>query len=244
MVVDLAHIKGIDLSAIDAAFLEGEPSTSRRDFKHPKLRQFPRRGSKIKWLAFLGSGREGMVFKVSINDGDPVALKVFWRAKRPTQPSPKGPGPMVLDWPFEDESITAALLQMMQCTMADDDTKAANGANRTITIKNEPKTAAEAKENLCIVDDVDWHWAIIYEFVPGKDQDTDIGQRHLSFFHSVGFALGPYKCDNWHGGRLIDLNDIRTPYGIGWMKSSVRHRDAKTWFSTLGPKKAGRRRNV
>lgn len=193
---------------------------------------------------------------------------------------------MVLDWPFEDESITAALLQMMQCAMADDDTKAANDANRTITVKNGPKTAAEAKENLCafsdearqlpgtevqhpdrvqpppfpplpkcygwttirrdefpsiripvggIVDDVDWHWAIIYEFVLEKDQDTDIGQRHLSFFHSVGFALGPYKFDNWHGGRLIDLNDIRTPYGIGWMKSSVRHRDAKTWFSTLGP---------
>ncbi|KAH6972620.1 hypothetical protein EDB80DRAFT_743580 [Ilyonectria destructans] len=280
MAASLAKINKIDLPAIDETFLEGAPSTTLRDFKYPKLRQFPKRESQIQWLKFLGSGQEGMVFKVSIDDGDPVALKVFWRAKRPTQPSPKSPKPMILDWPFEDECITAALLEKMKWAMADDDTKVAAGANRTITVKKGPETAAEAIENLrafsdearqssetrakrpdrvppfpslpkCygwttvrrdellpipvvgVVDDVDWHWAIIYEFVPRTKQDTNIGQCHLDFFHAIGFALGPYKCDNWHGGRLIDLNDIRTPYGIGWTKSLVRHRDAEKWFSTL-----------
>lgn len=79
MAVGSAKINEVDLPAIDEAFLDGEPSTTRYDFEHPKLRQFPRRGSKIKWLDFLGYGREGMVFKASIGNGDPVALKVVRR---------------------------------------------------------------------------------------------------------------------------------------------------------------------
>ena len=29
--------------------------------------------------------------------------------------------------------------------------------------------------------EVDWHWAIVYEFVPSEEQDIEIGQAHLVF---------------------------------------------------------------
>ncbi|KAH7146194.1 hypothetical protein EDB81DRAFT_842429 [Dactylonectria macrodidyma] len=272
------------MPAIDGDFLDGLPSTTRSDFEDAKLRRFPGCGSEIQWLEFLGYGREGLVFKVTFGHGDPVALKVFWRAKRPAQPVPRSTEPMILDWPFEDECITAALLDQMKRAMADDDAKAAAGATRTIATVPGPRTVTEAIRNICafsdearqsprtgakhshwvypppfppvpncygwttihrdqipfinppvrsVVDDVDWHWAIVYELVPAGAQDISIGQLHLDFFYAVGLALGPYKCDNWHGGRLVDLNDIRTPYGIGWNRSLVRPRVANKWFLTL-----------
>ncbi|KAK7408899.1 hypothetical protein QQX98_008903 [Neonectria punicea] len=121
MDIGVVKINEIDLPAIDEAFLDSAPSTTQR---------------------------EGMVLKASIGDGDPVALKVFWRAKRPTQPSSTGPEPMFLDRPFEDECVTAALLEKMKWAMVDDDTKAVAGANRTIAIRCGPRTAAEAISNL------------------------------------------------------------------------------------------------
>ncbi|KAK7426509.1 hypothetical protein QQZ08_006967 [Neonectria magnoliae] len=72
----------------------------------------------------------------------------FWRAKRPTQLSPTGPEPIILDWPFEDEYVTAALLEKMKWAMADNDTEVVAGANRTIAVKSGPRTAAEAISNL------------------------------------------------------------------------------------------------
>ena len=83
------------------------------------------------------------------------------------------------------------------------------------------------------VDEVDWHWAIVYEYVPGQVQDNAVGQAHLDFFRAVGFSLGSYKPDNWHGGRLIDMNDIYSPFTRGWNKYTMEYRDAKEFFWTL-----------
>ncbi|KAJ9155214.1 hypothetical protein NKR23_g2126 [Pleurostoma richardsiae] len=78
----------------------------------------------------------------------------------------------------------------------------------------------------------DWHWAIIYEFVPKHAHDPEVGQRHLDFFYATGFALQPYWPDNWRGGRLVDFNDACSPFSKGWRKTAVRPRDAAKWFQT------------
>jgi hypothetical protein len=85
-----------------------------------------------------------------------------------------------------------------------------------------------------IVDgEVDWHWAIVYEYVPGAAQDLEVAQAHLDFFYALGFSMEAYKPDNWHGGRLVDFSDISSPFTVGWARTTVRPRDAKTWFWTL-----------
>jgi hypothetical protein len=85
-----------------------------------------------------------------------------------------------------------------------------------------------------IVDgEVDWHWAIIYEYVPGAAQDLEVAQAHLDFFYALGFSMEAYKPDNWRGGRLVDFNDISSPFTVGWTRTAVLPRDAKTWFWTL-----------
>jgi hypothetical protein len=50
---------------------------------------------------------------------------------------------------------------------------------------------------------VDWHWAIVYELVPGQPQDLDVAQRHLNFFYAIGFGMEAYKPDDWRGGRRL-----------------------------------------
>lgn len=90
-------------------------------------------------------------------------------------------------------------------------------------------------------DELDWHWAIVYELVPGAPQDLAVGQAHLDFFYAMRFAVQGYNPENWHGGRLIDMNDVSAPFTTGWRRPSITPRDAKTWFWTLdfenGPKR-------
>lgn len=81
----------------------------------------------------------------------------------------------------------------------------------------------------------DWHWALVYELVPRARPDIAVGQKHLTFFNAIGLALEQYKPDNWHGCRLVDYNDISSPFSKGWQRTAVRHRKAETWFSTLEP---------
>ncbi len=65
-----------DPPPIDESFFEGPPLTNRRDFKQARLRQFPICGSKIDWVEYLGHGEEGIVYKATIGDSDPIAVKV------------------------------------------------------------------------------------------------------------------------------------------------------------------------
>lgn len=77
-------------------------------------------------------------------------------------------------------------------------------------------------------------YAIIYEFVPPKEQDRSVAQVHLDFFYAVGFQVHPYKLDNWHGGRLIDQSDIWSVYQrAAWNGKYNQHKDAKVWMWTL-----------
>lgn len=82
--------------------------------------------------------------------------------------------------------------------------------------------------------DIDWHWALVYELVPGAPQDLAVGQAHLDFFYAMGFAMEAYKPDNWRGGRLVDFNDVSAPFSTGWRRSAIVSRDAGVWFWTLG----------
>ncbi len=61
---------------VDENTLNGPPLTTWNDFKHAKLRQFPGRGTQIEWLEYLGHGEEGIVYKASIGNGKPIAIKV------------------------------------------------------------------------------------------------------------------------------------------------------------------------
>lgn len=85
-----------------------------------------------------------------------------------------------------------------------------------------------------VYNEVNWHWALVYELVPGARQHLEVGQAHLDFFYAVGFAMEPYKPDNWHGGRLIDINDVCSPLTPGWSPTAVVPRNAKSWFCWLG----------
>ncbi|KAK5637587.1 hypothetical protein RRF57_013302 [Xylaria bambusicola] len=97
---------------VDENILNGPPPTTWDDFKHARLHQFPGRGTQIKWLDYLGHGEEGIVYKATIGNGDPVAVKVFWRTLRPNpQPLPQGNGFRAVEWPFEDESRIVALIE-------------------------------------------------------------------------------------------------------------------------------------
>ncbi|RMZ82253.1 hypothetical protein DV738_g1778, partial [Chaetothyriales sp. CBS 135597] len=81
---------------------------------------------------------------------------------------------------------------------------------------------------------LDWHWAIVYDFIPAGEPDLAIGQAHLDFFYLAGFDLYPYKHDNWRGGRLVDFGDLRSPLSRYW-SSPVRHDDALVWFKIKVP---------
>ncbi|KAH9909791.1 hypothetical protein F4778DRAFT_789104 [Xylariomycetidae sp. FL2044] len=261
---------------IDEDILNGRPPTAWHDFKHAKLRQFPVPATQIEWLEYLGHGEQGIVFKATAGNSDPVAVKVFWRTRQPIYRHPRGF--RLIDWPFKDESRTVALLEKLRWVMSD------MQANAAVKIVEGPKTSRDAFRNLhafsdegrqsprtstrhqltgpppfpplpaCygwmkipreslprldrpvwkeVDDDLDWHWAIVYELVPGATQDLAVGQMHLDFFYAIGFAMEAYKPDNWHGGRLVDLNDICSPFCRGWRAGSVYPREATTWFWTL-----------
>ncbi|KAG7287027.1 hypothetical protein NEMBOFW57_006527 [Staphylotrichum longicolle] len=260
--------------------LEGPPPTTWRDLKRPKLRRFPRHGEDITWLDYLGHGIAGLVFKVTIGGGDPVALKIFWRTRRPRpRLLPTGKGYTQDEWPLEDESHNVALLEKLEYLINNPDDE------RPLPILRRPKTLADVVANLrgfsdevrdspvipplpedpirmpdfpplpacygwttvhrdeiphlvpAASDHVDgelgWHWAIVYELVPGAPQDLAVGQAHLDFFYAMGFAMQGYNPDNWRGGRLIDMNDLSASFSTGWRRPSIIPRDAKEWFWTL-----------
>ncbi|KAJ8126183.1 hypothetical protein O1611_g7455 [Lasiodiplodia mahajangana] len=248
---------------IDENILNGPPSTTWKDFKHAKLRQFPGDGTQIKWLEYLGHGAEGIVYKATIEDGDPVAIKVFWRTMRPKpQPLPRGNGFRAVEWPFEDESRTVALIEKIKWVMSNTETN----PDQFVKIRKGPKTFRDAIRNLysfsdegrqslktstrqdltdpppfpplpiCygwmriqrdrvprldppvrheVDDSLDWHWALVYEFVPGAKQDLVIGQLHLDFFYAIGFALEAYKPDNWQAGTLQEYASVKLTSGFG-----------------------------
>jgi len=83
----------------------------------------------------------------------------------------------------------------------------------------------------------DRSWALVYEYVPGSPQDRAVGQAHLDLFYALGFAMEEYKPDNWRGGRLVDHNDVCSPFTRGWTRYGVYRRDAEKWFWTLEFKK-------
>ncbi|KAI1174874.1 hypothetical protein F4777DRAFT_579612 [Nemania sp. FL0916] len=265
--------------AIDENTLTGPPPTNWHEFKHPKLRQFPGHGARIKWLKYLGCGSEGIVFKARFGDGDPVAVKVFWLTLRPRYQCPMGKFKYDT-WPFEHESRNVALMEKIRWVMSNTGTN----PNGSFKIREGPKTRYDALRNLysfsdesrqsaqtstrqgvtdappfpplpkcfgwmriqrdqvphvrphvegLVNDDVDWHWATIYEFVPGRTQDLVVGQAHLDFFYAMGFSVQPYKPNNWHGGRLVDCNDISTAVSGAWHPTFVHDFEAQEYFWTL-----------
>ncbi len=78
-----------------------------------------------------------------------------------------------------------------------------------------------------------WRWALVYEYVPQTDQDITTIQQHLDFFFAVGFDMAPWNPYNWHGGRLVDMNDVCSAFNKNWKQRRVCKRDARHWFRVL-----------
>ncbi|KAI0424630.1 hypothetical protein F5Y09DRAFT_323863, partial [Xylaria sp. FL1042] len=138
-----SHSPPVD-APVDDNILDGPALTTWHAFKHAKLRQFPGHGKQIEWLEYLGHGREGIVYKASIGNGDPVAVKVFWRSLRPNPiPLPRG-GFRAVGWPFEDESRTIALTEKIKWVMS---------TNPEVKIRKGPKTYEDAVHNFYLFSD-------------------------------------------------------------------------------------------
>ncbi|KAI1823414.1 hypothetical protein F4861DRAFT_549768 [Xylaria intraflava] len=211
--------------------LDGPPPTAWRDFKHPRLRQFPAHETRIRWLECLGLGQDGMVFKAAIGNHNPVAVKVFWDAERPRDPRQI--------WSFEEEARTAATLEKVKWVIESDN---------SIKINKAPQTRKNACYNLYLLSDqgrrhpaTDWGptdpprddlppfppLPTCYGWMKLPHRRLPRLSRWTSMPMEVNepdwyLLLGdcPFRPHNWHGGRLIDMNDISIPFpkGRGWWK--------------------------
>ncbi|KAK0702713.1 hypothetical protein B0H67DRAFT_558328 [Lasiosphaeris hirsuta] len=68
------------------------------------------------------------------------------------------------------------------------------------------------------LDDSERCFAVVYEYVPEGDLDPEIVQRHLDFFYLAGFALMPFREENWRGNVLVDHSDLIPPQSLLWWK--------------------------
>lgn len=57
----------------------GDPSYEWQNFKHPKLRKYPKPLESLRFRNFIGAGEEGMVFRCWTKDNEEVAVKVVSR---------------------------------------------------------------------------------------------------------------------------------------------------------------------
>jgi hypothetical protein len=90
---------------------------------------------------------------------------------------------------------------------------------------------------------VDWHWAIVYDFIPAELEDVAVRQAHLDFFYAVGFTLEAYKFDNWRAGRLVDFGDVCSPLTRGWTPPYAPG-DARARLNTSGSVRPTVRQNT
>ncbi|KAI1495738.1 hypothetical protein F5X99DRAFT_108007 [Biscogniauxia marginata] len=71
-------------------------------------------------------------------------------------------------------------------------------------------------------DKVGWSWAIVYEYVPSAVPDIVLAQKFFDFSYDIGLVM-TFKADNWHGGRLVDMNDIKMPTTSSWQEDYFTH---------------------
>ncbi|RSL94406.1 hypothetical protein CDV31_014320 [Fusarium ambrosium] len=152
----------------------GDPPLDWEDFEKPRLRQFPGTRDDIRLRRFLGRGADGLIIKARIRGReDPVVIKTFFFNH---QPPPVGVdstvsfrriGPADPNslrerhyqfhnrskrepcrgaeryWAFERECINCTLLEKIESCF-----RRAKAAGRQIRLNPNPKTKAEALENL------------------------------------------------------------------------------------------------
>ncbi|KAI1300823.1 hypothetical protein F5Y03DRAFT_408180 [Xylaria venustula] len=124
-----------------SVYIDSNKSNNHKNFLPHR---FPGCGTQIEWLEYLGHGEEGIVYKATIGNGDPVAVKVFWRTLRPNpQPLPQGNGSRAVEWPFEDESRTIALIEKIEWVMS-----IKTNPERRVKTRKGPKTYKDAVRNL------------------------------------------------------------------------------------------------
>ncbi|KAK6846024.1 hypothetical protein PG987_001212 [Apiospora arundinis] len=71
--------------------------------------------------------------------------------------------------------------------------------------------------------DVDFHYALVYDYKPKRKTLDASMQDHLDFFYYAGFTLRPYREENWRAGTLVDMNDVASPFGPWWEWDEFRH---------------------
>ncbi|KAK3936886.1 hypothetical protein QBC46DRAFT_366585 [Diplogelasinospora grovesii] len=240
--------------------LEGAPGTPLDDFKHPKLRRFPRH-RQINWLEYLGHGEEGIVFKATIGGGNPVAVKVFWSTQRPALQQTYNGGVKQPEWPFEEECRTVALIEKMKWAM-----------QYPIHLDRKPETRHDAFKLLLAFGDERRHQSTEQDNLDNKAppppfppitachgwmtvRRDDLPQIdplvwkeideqldwHWAITSRIRIAAGQAHLDFFYatsssleayGGRLVDFADVCSPFTRGWAPPFAS-RDARKWFSTL-----------
>jgi len=83
------------------------------------------------------------------------------------------------------------------------------------------------------LDDSERCFAVVYEYVPEGDLDPEIVQRHLDFFYLAGFALMPFREDNWRGNVLVDHSDLIPPQNLLWWKPHYGRMEIGWYFEEL-----------
>ncbi|KLU90694.1 hypothetical protein MAPG_10546, partial [Magnaporthiopsis poae ATCC 64411] len=127
----------------DSAFLSeepkvGDPSYEWESFKSPKLREYPKPPTSLRFKKFIGGGEEGVVFRARTESDVPVAVKVYFINEQPPQPDYSN-WPGARYWPFQHESVNCAVLDMMKTSL-----RVAAENNRPLYLHPNPKTRNDA----------------------------------------------------------------------------------------------------
>ncbi|OAA54280.1 hypothetical protein SPI_08899 [Niveomyces insectorum RCEF 264] len=117
--------------------MEGPPSCTKADFKHPRLRRYPFDLETVNWdeAIVLGVGLDGHVWRVRFQDDETYyALKVFWINRPPQSPH---------EYSARIECQNNALLQMVETAVQN-----ANMMGEPIVLGDRPENRLVARHNL------------------------------------------------------------------------------------------------
>ncbi|KAK2793820.1 hypothetical protein FQN50_009975 [Emmonsiellopsis sp. PD_5] len=171
------------------------------EFSRPLLRRFAHHEEKIKYLEFLGSGGEGVVYRVTIA-GREYAMKIFkkWTYYGPIMKLSERAQPYMS--PFSRECRAFARLHNM-------------GQNGTWAVKCHGwLKLSEGELNRF---QRRWGrslspWAIIKDYIPNPVALADVPEIQRKITIARKARLYPRDCgpENFRGSFLVDLGSVRT----------------------------------
>ncbi|KAM7182889.1 hypothetical protein V8F33_013941 [Rhypophila sp. PSN 637] len=126
------------LSFLSTEPMQGDPSCKWENFKNAKLRRFPGELSAFRWERYIGTGEDGVVLEARLDDGTPVAVKIFRHSEHPEPING-----FRFYWAFQRECHNCAILEMITTSI-----KKASLAGNHIYIHPKPREHRDACLNL------------------------------------------------------------------------------------------------